>query len=324
MIKKIDFEAHHSTDKWVAARIGAVGAERPLTGGAADASDPFMERIQIMDKYNVRTAFVSIGGGLEGFPLDTAVDVSRSANDELYALSRKHSGRIRGYANLVPQSVEISMSELIRCHDELGFIAWNTHSNFTDTHIDDDEYFPLLEKAAQLGMFVYLHPGPSSYERLNGFGQVLNAGLGYHVDVAITLTRLILKGVFDRLPELKLILGHYGETLPFILDRMDSFISQNQAKNVPDSVCRNRSVNEHKLDYYFKRNIYVTTSGNYSSAAFNCTKERLGIDHMLFGTDYPIESYEQTVEFLESVGMTQVEKEMLYYKNAEEIFGIKE
>lgn len=318
-IPKIDFESHHSTGKWIAAMAASAGSKPPPPEEKPNSQDPFTERVQLMEKCGVRTAFISTAGGLEGFPMETAIDVAKSANDEFYALGQKNPGRWSGYASLIPQSVGESLKELRRCHDELGFIAWNTHTNFTDTYIDDDEYFPLLELAEQLGMFVYLHPGPPSIDRLKGFGVVLNAGLGYHVDGAITLSRLICKGVFDRLPKLRLMLGHYGEAMPFMLDRIDSFATQHEAGQLSHG--GNKAVNEHAFDYYFRHNIYVTTSGNFSPAAFHCTKERLGIDRMLFGTDYPIESYEQTIDFLDSVGMTQIEKEMLFCKNAEELLA---
>lgn len=321
-MKKIDFEAHQTTKPYVQASM-ALGGGPAMPGGEDDGEkkpNPFglsvADRVALMDRFEVQSQFISCAGGLERFPLETAIDVARKANDEYCQMSRDYPGRLLGYANLIPQDVDASLAELQRCHDELGFVAWNTHTNFTDHYIDEDQFFPLLEKADELGMFVYLHPGPPSIDRLQGLGAALDTGVGYHVDGAITLTRLICKGVFDRLPNLKIMLGHYGEAMPFMLDRIDHFLA------IP-GIDRGASVNEHTFDYYFKHNVYVTTSGNFSKAAFLCAKERLGIDHILFGTDFPIESYEESIAFLDSVGMTKKEQEMLYYINAREIFGIE-
>jgi hypothetical protein len=256
---------------------------------------------------------------LQALDVETATYVAKTANDEFAEMAAKFPGRFQGYATLIPQDIDASLRELERCHNELGFPGWNTHTNFTSFYIDEPQFFPLFELAAEYNMFIYLHPGPPAIDRLNGYGVRLSMGLGYHVDTAITMTRLILNGTLDRLPNLKFMMGHYGETFPFLLDRMDSMARQGEANSLvpPGANC-----NQHDMDYYFKNNIYVTTSGNFSSAAFNCARERLGIDHMLFGTDYPIETYEETLNFLDTIPMTQIERRKLFYQNSERLFGI--
>lgn len=317
-MRKIDYETHLSTKNFVEAKSKL----HPAPAGGMGKS-PFdmtlQERVDLMDRYEVQTQIVSCGGGLEELDVETATYVAKTANDEFAEMAIKYPGRFLGYATLIPQDIEGSLRELERCRKELGFPAWNTHTNFTTSYIDDDKYFPLLELAAQLDMFVYLHPGPPSIERLQGYGTMLNMGLGYHVDGAITMTRLICKGVFDKLPSLKMIMGHYGETMPFMLDRMDSMAVQGEASTL---VPKGGECNLHNLDYYFKNNIYVTTSGNFSKAAFICARERLGMDHILFGTDFPIENYETSMKFLNSMEMTAEEMENLYFRNSERIFGI--
>ncbi len=318
-MKKIDYETHLSTKNFIEAKARLKSAP----SGGSKAKSPFdmsvQERIDLMDRYEVQTQIVSCGGGLEALDLETATYVAKTANDEFAEMSVKYPGRFLGYATLIPQDIDASLRELERCRKELGFPAWNTHTNFTNSYIDDEEYFPLLELAAELNMFVYLHPGPPSIDRLTGYGPVLNMGLGYHVDTAITMTRLICKGVFDKLPNLKMLMGHYGETMPFMIDRMDNFAVQGEAGML---VPRGKECNQHNLDYYFSNNIYVTTSGNFSKAAFICARERLGMDHILFGTDFPIENYETSMNFLNSMEMTAEEMENLYFRNSERIFGI--
>ncbi|MCD7845986.1 MAG: amidohydrolase family protein [Oscillospiraceae bacterium] len=318
-MKKIDYETHLSTKNFVEAKARL----HPQPAGGPAGKSPFdmtlEERVDLMDRYEVQTQIVSCGGGLEELDRETALYVAKTANDEFAEMAVKYPGRFLGYATLVPQDIDASLRELERCHDDLGFPAWNTHTNFTDTYIDDDQYYPLLELAAKLDMFVYLHPGPPAIDRLNGYGTMLNMGLGYHVDTAITMTRLICKGVFDRLPNLKMMMGHYGETMPFMLDRMDSMAVQGEASTL---VRKGNECNLHSMDYYFKHNIYVTTSGNFSKAAFICTRERLGMDHILFGTDFPIESYERTMAFLRTMEMTEEEMESLYFRNSQRVFGI--
>lgn len=316
-MRKVDYEAHLTTAAYAAADAAMTGRE-----GGPTFKFTVADRVAHMDKLGIDAQIVSCAGGLERFDLDTATYVARNANDEFAEMMVKYPGRFYGYATLIPQDIEGSILELERCSKELHFPAWNTHTNFTKTYIDDDEYFPLLQKADELGMFVYLHPGPPSIERLNGLGGMLNGGLGYHVDGMITLTRLVCKGVFDRLPNLKIMLGHYGEALPFMIDRIDSLSKQYEFNSIGESLGNNGGISDHSMRYYFENNIFVTTSGNFDKAAFICTKESIGIERMLFGTDYPIEKYEQTLEFLDGVGMTQEEAEKLYYRNSKEYFGI--
>lgn len=318
-MKKIDFETHLSTKNFIEAKDRL----NPQPAGQKKGNAPFEltleERIALMDQYEIQTQIVSCGGGLEALDVATATYVAKTANDEFAEMGVKYPGRFLGYATLIPQDIDASLRELERCHNELGFPAWNTHTNFTSTYIDDDEYYPLLELAAKLNMFVYLHPGPPTIDRLRGYGTMLNMGLGYHVDTAITMTRLISKGVFDKLPTLKMVMGHYGEAMPFMLDRIDSMAVQGEASTL---VQKGDECNQHTMDYYFKHNIYVTTSGNFSKAAFICARERLGMDHILFGTDFPIETYEKTMKFLNTMEMTAEEMENLYFRNSQRIFGI--
>lgn len=316
---KIDYETHLSTKNFIEAKSRL----HPEPAGKPDSRSPFAmttaERVALMDRYGVQTQIVSCAGGLEELDVATATYVAKTANDEFAEMAQKYPGRFLGYATLIPQDVEASLRELERCRKELHFPAWNTHTNFTNTYIDDDQYYPLLELAAKLDMFVYLHPGPPAIERLNGYGTMLSMGLGYHVDTAITMTRLICKGVFDKLPGLKMIMGHLGEAMPFMLDRIDSMTVQGEASRL---VAKGAECNQHTMDYYFQNNIFVTTSGNFSKAAFLCAKERLGMDHMLFGTDFPIETYETSLNFLDKMEMTPEERDNLYYRNSQRIFGI--
>ena len=151
-------------------------------------------------------------------------------------------------------------------------------------------------------------------DRLNGLGHVLSgAAMGFTVDTAITLFRLIIQGVFDQFPSLQVILGHLGESLPYALDRMDR--ATHKMKPVQNK-------NEHETSYYFKNNIWVTTSGIFSNETFECAKSVLGIDRILFGTDYPIEPLSACVKYVEELALSESDRAKLYYKNSERLFSL--
>lgn len=138
-------------------------------------------------------------------------------------------------------------------------------------------------------------------------------GLGFTVDTVTTLLRMVVSGLFDEIPSLRLVLGHLGEGLPFLLDRIE-----NRIKFLPNPAIRCRR----PLRYYFQHNIWVTTSGNMSPEAFRCTQDVLGMDHILFASDYPYESVEDMMAFLRGIPLNEADYARLYYQNAEALLGI--
>ena len=266
-------------------------------------------RIALMDKLGITTAVLSCSPGIEDLEAHEAIGLARKTNDVLYELTKKYPGRYLGSAILPVQDVEESCKELERCVKELGFVAWHVHSNFGDTTPDDPRYLPIFKKAAELDVYVYLHPQLPKDLRVGDLGfTVAGPGLGFTVDTMITITRMVVLGVFDEVPSLKVVLGHLGEALPFLLDRMD-----NRMKFVPNPVAKNK----HDFSYYFKNNIWVTTSGNMSKEAFACTVGVMGLDRVLFGSDHPYDSISEMVKFIKELPLGESDRQKLYFKNAE-------
>ena len=271
-------------------------------------------RIALMDKLGIDCAVLSCSPGAEQLDEDVSIDVCRRTNDALYALTQRFPGRYLGTAALPVANVEAAVAEMERCVKELGFVGWHTHSNYGETAADHPRYRPLFHKAEELGIYVYLNPQLAHKSRVDDCGfPVAGPGLGFTLDTMTTLTRMIVGGLLDEVPNLKLVLGHYGEALPFLLDRMDNrlaFLPNPKAKN------------QHNFSYYFHRNIYVTTSGNMSNEAFECTRRVLGLDRILFGSDYAFEDPKEMVEYVNNLPLGEKEREMLYCKNAEAL-GVK-
>lgn len=280
----------------------------PLLGKLLEVGD---KRIALMDELGITCAVLSCSPGAEQLDRETSIAVCRKTNDALYALTQRYPGRYLGSAILPVKDVPAAVKELERCVKELGFVAWHTHSNYGETACDDPRYLPLFQKAEELGIYVYLHPQLAHKSRVDDIGfPVAGPGLGFTLDTVTTLTRMIIGGMLDRVPELKLVLGHYGEALPFLLDRMDNrltFLPNPKAKN------------QHNFSYYFHKNIYVTTSGNMSKEAFECTRRVLGLDRILYGSDYAFEDPHEMVNYVRNLPLGEAEREMLYYKNAQKL-----
>ena len=330
-MKTIDLENHFVTDAWFNALMDNPGfpkvdKERGL-GFAPDAWMPLgkepnlrdlgEERIKLMDAAGVDVAVLSVTSpGAEQFPVGVGVKVAEDANDRLAEAIDKHPDRFAGFASLAPKDVDWSIQELQRCIKDLGFKGWNTHSNYGDSYLDEKRYWPLLAKCVELDVPIYLHPAVPMIPQLREFGMVLGGPtLGFGIEVMYCFMRMIVRGVFDEFPALKIIMGHYGEALPFLVDRVDRAYMQHHEKPNPEIGPGSKEWASH----YVKKNLYVTTSGNYLPAAFYCTRDGIGLDKILLGTDYPYEDMDACMDFLRSLPLTEEEKTAVYEGNAERL-----
>lgn len=331
-MKKIDFEAHFYTPAYIKTMYQNKGYPRFADDEEtkcrrlwynADVGQPFAdflqhdlqnlgeERIKKMDSYGVDVQVLSLSApGLEQLDPEVGVALARSANDALSEAIKKFPDRFMGYAALAPKNTDRAADELERSVKELGFKGWNTHSNYGDSYLDDEKYWPILEKAEKLGVPIYIHPTVPAIPQVRGYGFALaGAAFGFGLETALCMMRLIYCGVFDRYPNLKIILGHLGEGLPFLLRRIDwAYIRPFHPRARPNLA--------KKPSEYFKSNVFVTTSGNYFTPAFMCTYEALGIDKILLGTDYPYEDPDECLQFLEGLPLSREEKDKIYFINA--------
>lgn len=331
-MKKIDFEAHFYTQQYVDTLYQQTGTPRFGVDEASrgrrlwyhpEVGQPFADfllaalldlgeqRLARMDQCGIDTQILSLSApGVEQFDPAVGAEVAAHANDTLAALTKAHPGRFLGYAALAPKDPLRAVAELERCVRELGFVGWNVHSNFGDSTLDDPRYWPILEKAAELNVPVYLHPTVPAIPQLHGYGFALaGAPFGFGVDTAITMMRLIYCGIFDRCPTLKILLGHLGEALPFLYKRIDwAFVRPFDPAARPKL--------SRKPSEYLKANVLVTTSGNYFTPAFLCTCQAVGVENILLGTDYPYEDPEECIEFVERLPLSQAEKEAICAGNA--------
>lgn len=315
-MKKYDFEAHvyipEFTGKFNAEEIRKANEQLP-EGKKITILDEIIDlgegRIAVMKEHGVDVQVLSFSNGISDLPAAEAIEICALVNDRLYEATQKYPENFAAFAQLPEQDVNAACAELERCMKELGFFGWNTFSNYGTTHLDDPQYFPLLQKAEELGAVIYLHPTfPNRDPRFQGYGRQLMGGLGYTLDAAITIIRMICAGVFDKLPNLKVILGHLGEGIPFYLDRLGG--------KTPTVQDRLPAVNEHEFRYYFERNIWVTNSGNFCEPAYVCTRDVLGLDRILFGSDYPYELMKDAVEFTNSLHVSEEELNAIYSENA--------
>jgi predicted TIM-barrel fold metal-dependent hydrolase len=334
-MKKIDFEAHfftqnhlkaladsedypkldHADDEkkrrlWHTPDVGQPYGN-PLIHSLSDVGEA---RLAKMDACGVDVQILSVSApSIDQLPPETGTALARDANDRLYEILQKYPGRFMGYAVLAPKAPEEAADELERAVKELGFVGWNTHSNYAGSYLDEEQFLPILAKAEALNIPIYLHPTVPAMPQIRTYGfAIAGAPFGFGVEVSMTMMRLIYSGLFDKHPRLKFILGHLGEGLPFILKRVDWAYVRPFDPAARPKIAK-------KPSEYLKSNVYVTTSGNYFKPAFVCTREAMGIDRILLGTDYPYEDSDECIQFIEDLPLSEEERDKIYYKNAAQL-----
>jgi predicted TIM-barrel fold metal-dependent hydrolase len=287
-----------------------------------DMEDVGERRIKFMDESGVDMQVLSYGAGSPQNITDKtlAVELCREANDELARLIEKHPTRFAGFATLPVADPTAAGEELNRTVKELGFKGAMLSGTFNGRFFDEAEFLPVFSKAQELNVPVYMHPGfiskniTAHYYQSNSWPTVAgamfaSAGYGWHLDSGIAIVRLIASGIFDKLPGLKLISGHWGELVPFFLNRLDDQLSKTLKL-------------DRKISDYYKSNIYITPSGLFSEAQLKYVIDELGDDKIIYSGDYPYLIDKHTRQFLEMAPISQEAKEKIGYQNAEKLLGL--
>lgn len=252
-----------------------------------------------------------------------------AGNDELAtAIARsRQPARFAAFAVLpVSDAVECAR-ELERCVSQHGFVGALIDNHADGRHFDAAAYDALWAKASELDVPIYLHPTWPSARMAETFkgeypdfvGASLAAtGWGWHGDVGLHVLKLFAAGVFDRFPTLKIIIGHMGEMLPFMLERCFDMSTRFAGGWGP---------RQRPLRQVWDENIWITTSGAWSLAPIKCILENTRVERIMYSVDYPFESNDKGREWferLEASGMlTGEELEKIAYQNAEQLLQVR-
>jgi predicted TIM-barrel fold metal-dependent hydrolase len=245
---------------------------------------------------------------------ETAVKVAKGANDRLYGAVLAHPTRFAAFAALPTADARAAADELERAVTRLGFKGAMVHGLTNGVFLDDKRFWPIFERAEALDVPIYVHPAfphPAVIEAyykdyVAEFPSILTAGWGFTVETATQGIRLVLSGVFDAYPGLKIILGHMGESLPFSLWRIDQALSRKG----------NRSASFHDQ---FCRHFHITTSGNFSTPALICSIMAMGADRIMFSVDWPYVDNLPGTRWLEAIPLSPEDKLKIMSGNAKRL-----
>jgi predicted TIM-barrel fold metal-dependent hydrolase len=236
------------------------------------------ERLSSMDKNGITVQVLSVTapGGDILEPAD-AIAYARDYNNAIANIVAPHPDRFAAFAILPMTAPDAAAKELERAVSELGFCGAMINGTTHDKFLDVTQFAPILAQAETLDVPIYLHPNlpiksvkDAYYSNLPGsLGFTLSiAGLGWHVETAIHILRMVLAGTFDKYPNLKVIIGHMGEMLPMMMARIDNIYKDAGLK---------RAVSE-----VLKSQVYITTSGLFTQPPFQVALDTFGVDRILY------------------------------------------
>jgi len=275
-------------------------------------------RIAAMDAQGIDVSILALTPpGTQPLPPEDALRLSRAANDVSAAAVGRNPSRFRSLSTLPMSSPRDVAGELERAAG-LGHVGTMVYGRSGDVFLDDPAYDDFFAAAAALGQPVFLHPQlPSAAVRdasYRGFDPLIELGLatfgwGWHLDAATAALRLILRGTFDRHPDLQVVLGHWGEMLLFWLDRANSL---SRVAGLP------RSVTD-----YIRSNFFITASGMLNPALLRHALSVTRVDRLIFSTDYPFQhpTREDISSFLGEFS-SEADRQKFASANAASLFGL--
>ena len=274
------------------------------------------ERIQDLDNGNVSLQVISHG------PSDRSPAICSKANDELVSAISKHPTRMAGFAMLPMSEPAAAAKELERCVTQLSFVGALVDNHVNGQFYRDERFWTVFQKAQELDVPIYIHPSYAADSTMehyrgnydNSVAAALSAyGWGWHSETALSVLKLFASGLFERFPNVKIVIGNMGEMLPFQLERVVT-VSERWGKK--------RGLRE-----VWKTNIWITTSGMFALPPLACLLQTTSIERVLYSVDYPFSANEKGLEFfkeIEKCGLIKGEDlEKFAFRNAEALLGVK-
>jgi 5-carboxyvanillate decarboxylase len=274
------------------------------------------QRIAAMDAAGIDMQILALTApGVQVFKPDVANALAISSNDEVAEAVRKYPTRFRALAAVAPQDPKAAAKEIERAKHKLALNGVIINSHTMGEYLDDEKFWDIFEAAESLDMPIYVHPQTPSPAMIKPY---LDRGLeraimGFAHEVSVHILGIITSGAFDRFPKLKMVIGHGGEGLPFMLYRID-YMYQNARFKRPKT----------KLlpSDYMKRNMYITSSGLAYAPSITFVQRELGVDRVLYAMDYPYQYDIDEVTASDNFPLSPEEKKMFFQTNAEKVFGL--
>lgn len=278
------------------------GNDREIRTGVNTASallDLGDARLADMDAAGIDMQVLSLNQpGCQILEGDAALSLARAANDRLRKAIDRHPDRFQGFAAIPTADPVAGAIELRRAVEDLGFCGCVINGHTGGRFLDDSFFWPIFEAAEHLRVPIFLHPStphPGAIKAyFEGYEELAYAAWGYALDTCSHFLRIVFAGTFDRFPDLKIILGHLGEGIPFMMHRANDHTRR---------AAQRRGLKRELVDY-IRDNLVITCSGHFSVPAMLCSIASLGVERVMFAVDWPYESNLEAVAFLKDLPLS--------------------
>lgn len=273
-------------------------------------------RLQLMDETGIDVQVLSLTSPSFHNIGSESVKLAIQTNDYISEIVRNTPNRFQGLAALPMTIPDEAVKELDRTVNNLGFKGAMLCGRTREKNIDHKDFWSLFECAESLGVPLFIHPQiPQKGIRdiyYSGFDNQIDLafstyGIGWHYEAGVQFVRLVLSKVFDRFPNLQIILGHWGEVVLFYIDRLAS-------------LGRTAKLDRPFIDY-IQQNLYVTASGMYNQSCLKHATDIIGVDRILFSSDYPYQYRpgRDARNFLEETELSEDNREKFAFRNWEKL-----
>ena len=287
-------------------------------------------RLRAMDEGEIEISVLSATSpSIQGIadPKSEA-ETARIWNDYVAEAILPNKDRLCAFACLPMRYPDAAIDELRRAVKDLGLVGAliNGYDNAGDMepiYFDAPEYLEFWKAAESLDVPIYIHPRTVPDDRettYKPYPELKSAAWGFHIETGEHVLRLIVSGLFDKVPDLKIIIGHLGEMLPFWCWRIDHRIQRegwDGATAAQNGRPRKLSVTE-----YVQRNIYVTTSGFFYTPALDHVLEVMSADHVMYSVDYPYEDLAEANEWFKTLDYAPELLCAIAYDNAKRLLKL--
>ena len=242
---------------------------------------------------------------------ETSVAMAKASNDFLYEQIQANPKRFKGFAALPLPDPKAAADELERGVTKLGLLGAMIMGTTKGQFVDDKKFWPVFERASKLDVPVYIHPSPVKPAIAEAFFKDHGSGLqgsplGFGLETLTHTFRLITSGLFDTYPNLKIIVGHLGETAPFTLWRTDHNLARQM--KLPKS-----------FSDYYKTHFWLTTSGAFSNSALACAIAEMGIEHIMFAVDWPYIDNALGTKWLKAAPISDTDRALIFEGTARKL-----
>lgn len=278
-------------------------------------------RLEHMDALGVDVQVLSIPApGADRYETEDAVRLARVANDALAAICRQHPGRFVALATLPTASIEASLEELNRCYHEHGFRGFGCFSNLNGLPLDNERYFPIYERLAELRLPVYIHPTAPLATKAVDLDIMPILIYGWAFDSTVAMTRLVYGRVLERFPEVSFVVADVGGVLAFFGQRATNIYTGRT-----EEMRERYGLKENPL-VTFKR--FFVDTADHPAATLRCVLDFFGPERLVYGSNYPYGPEEgcvfvrNSLRAVDELGLDAHGRDAILGQNAARILGL--